>query len=90
MKKYEFEIAGLDCAACANEIQEGLNKNPEIKNANVNFAKMKLTYETDTLSSTSLPDSPSIISAVQIPLLSSRPVASSVLFLFQPQGEPSA
>ena len=31
MKKYEFEIAGLDCAACANEIQEGLNKNPEIK-----------------------------------------------------------
>ena len=50
MKKYEFEIAGLDCAACANEIQEELNKNPEIKNANVNFAKMKLTYETDTLS----------------------------------------
>ncbi|MEI3360865.1 MAG: heavy metal translocating P-type ATPase [Clostridia bacterium] len=50
MKKYEYEIAGLDCAACANEIQEGLNKNPEIKNANVNFAKMKLTYETDTLS----------------------------------------
>lgn len=50
MKKYEFEIARLDCAACANEIQEGLNKNPEIKNANVNFAKMKLTYETDTLS----------------------------------------
>ena len=31
MKKYEYEIAGLDCAACANEIQEGLNKNPEIK-----------------------------------------------------------
>lgn len=50
MKKYEYEIAGLDCAACANEIQEGLNKNPEIKNANVNFANMKLTYETDTLS----------------------------------------
>lgn len=50
MKKYEYEIAGLDCAACANEIQEGLNKNPEIKKANVNFAKMKLTYETDTLS----------------------------------------
>ena len=50
MKKYEYEIAGLDCAACANEIQEGLNKNPEIKNANVNFAKMKLIYETDTLS----------------------------------------
>ena len=50
MKKYEYEIAGLDCAACANEIQEGLNKNPEIKNVNVNFAKMKLTYETDTLS----------------------------------------
>lgn len=30
-EKYEYEIAGLDCAACANEIQEGLNKNSEIK-----------------------------------------------------------
>ena len=90
MKKYEYEIAGLDCAACANEIQEGLNKNPEIKNANVNFAKMKLTYETDTLSSTSLPDSPSIISAVQIPLLSSRPAASSAPVLSRLQDKPSA
>ena len=90
MKKYEYEIAGLDCAACANEIQEGLNKNPEIKNANVNFAKMKLTYETDTLSSTSLPDSPSIISAAQSPLLSSRPAASSAPVLSRLQDKPSA
>ncbi len=27
MKKYEFEIIGLDCANCANEIQEELIKN---------------------------------------------------------------
>ena len=35
MKKYEYEIAGLDCAACANEIQEGLNKNSAVKGKTV-------------------------------------------------------
>ena len=47
MKKYEFILKDLDCAACANEIQEKLAKNPELHNVNVNFAKLKLTYETD-------------------------------------------
>ena len=50
MKKYEFILKDLDCAACANEIQERLAKNPGIHNVNVNFAKLKLTYETDTVS----------------------------------------
>ena len=50
MKKYEFILKDLDCAACANEIQERLAKNPGIHNLNVNFAKLKLTYETDTVS----------------------------------------
>ena len=50
MKKYEFILKDLDCAACANEIQEKLAKNPELHNVNVNFAKIKLTYETDTVS----------------------------------------
>ena len=50
MKKYEFILKDLDCAACANEIQEKLAKNPELHNVNVNFAKLKLTYETDTVS----------------------------------------
>ena len=50
MKRYEFILKDLDCAACANEIQEKLSKNSELHNVNVNFAKLKLTYETDTVS----------------------------------------
>lgn len=50
MKKYEFILKDLDCAACANEIQEKLAKNHGLHNVNVNFAKLKLTYETDTVS----------------------------------------
>ena len=50
MKRYEFILKDLDCAACANEIQEKLAKNPGLYNVNVNFAKLKLTYETDTVS----------------------------------------
>lgn len=47
MKKYEFILKNLDCAACGNEIQEKLSKNPDLYNVNVNFAKLKLTYETE-------------------------------------------
>lgn len=50
MKRYEFILKDLDCAACANEIQEKLEKNPKLHNVNVNFAKLKLTYETDEVS----------------------------------------
>lgn len=50
MKKYEFILKDLDCAACANEIQEKLEKNPKLHNVNVNFAKLKLTYETNEVS----------------------------------------
>ena len=50
MKKYEFILKNLDCACCANEIQEKLQKNPKLHNVNVNFAKLKLTYETDEIS----------------------------------------
>ena len=50
MKRYEFILKDLDCAACANEMQEKLSKNSGLHNVNVNFAKLKLTYETDTVS----------------------------------------
>ena len=50
MKKYEFIIKDLDCAGCANEIQEMLEKNPKLYNVSVNFAKLKLTYETNEVS----------------------------------------
>ena len=50
MKKYEFILKNLDCAGCANEIQEKLSKNSKLYNVNVNFAKLKLTYQTDEVS----------------------------------------
>ena len=50
MKRYEFIVKDLDCAACANEIQEELEKHKELKNVNVNFSTLKLVYETDSLS----------------------------------------
>ena len=50
MKKYEFILKNLDCANCANKIQEKLEKNSKLHNVNVNFAKLKLTYETDEVS----------------------------------------
>ena len=50
MKKYEFILKDLDCAGCANKIQKKLSENPKLHNVNVNFGKLKLTYETDEVS----------------------------------------
>ncbi len=49
MKKYEFEIVDLDCADCANKIQVELSKMEGLHNVSVNFAKQKLSYETDSV-----------------------------------------
>ena len=50
MRKYEYKIIGLDCANCANKIQEELSKNKKLNNVSVNFAKQKLSYETESVS----------------------------------------
>ena len=50
MKKYEFILKDLDCANCANKIQELLSKNKDLKNVKVNFNTLKLVYETEKLS----------------------------------------
>jgi Cd2+/Zn2+-exporting ATPase len=50
LKKYEFTLNGLDCANCAREIEEGLQEIEGMENVVVNFAKLKLSYETDTVS----------------------------------------
>ena len=47
MKKYKHNISNLDCANCAREIEEALNKNKEFKNATVNFNTKKITYESE-------------------------------------------
>ena len=47
MKKYEFILKNLDCPGCASQIQQKLERNPKLYNVNINFAKLKLTYETE-------------------------------------------
>lgn len=47
MKKYKYNINNLDCAACAREIEEMLNKNEDFSNATVNFNTCKIAYESN-------------------------------------------
>ena len=47
MKKYKYNINNLDCANCAREIEENLNKNKDFKNVCVNFNTSKLMFESD-------------------------------------------
>ena len=47
MKKYKYNINNLDCANCAREIEEQLNKNKNFKNAIVNFNTKKISYESE-------------------------------------------
>ncbi len=47
MTKYKYNINNLDCANCAREIEEALNKNENFKNASVNFSTCKVVYESD-------------------------------------------
>lgn len=47
MSKYKYKINNLDCANCAREIEESLNKNENFKNVKVNFSTMMISYETD-------------------------------------------
>ena len=46
MKKYKYIINNLDCANCAREIEEGLNKDKRLCNVHVNFSTSKISYET--------------------------------------------
>ena len=47
MKKYRYNIINLDCANCAREIEEELNKNPKLNNVVVNFSTSIISYEAD-------------------------------------------
>jgi len=47
MKKYKYNINNLDCANCAREIEEQLNKNKNFKNAVVNFNTKKISYTSE-------------------------------------------
>ena len=45
MGKYKYHINNLDCANCAREIEEMLNKNENFNNASVNFNTCKVSFE---------------------------------------------
>ena len=45
MGKYKYHINNLDCANCAREIEEMLNKNENFNNASVNFNTCKVFFE---------------------------------------------
>ncbi len=47
MKKYKYNINNLDCANCAREIEETLNKRDDINNVIVNFNTSILSYESE-------------------------------------------
>ena len=49
MKSYEFILKNLDCANCANKIQNTLDQNKELSDVVVNFNTLKLKYKTNTL-----------------------------------------
>ena len=45
VKKFKLILSGLDCANCANKIENRVNDLPEVKEANLNFSVGKLTIE---------------------------------------------
>lgn len=47
MTKYKYNINNLDCANCAREVEEGLNKCERLNNVVVNFSTSKISYESD-------------------------------------------
>ena len=47
MQKYKYTINNLDCAACAREIEEMLNKHEDFSNVTVNFNTCKIAYESN-------------------------------------------
>lgn len=47
LKKYEYILKDLDCANCANKIQNKLAENPDYKNVVVNFNTLRLSLESE-------------------------------------------
>lgn len=45
MNKYKLKIKNLDCANCANKLENALQKIDIIKKASISFMTQKLTFE---------------------------------------------
>lgn len=44
MKDYKYKIEGLDCANCANELEESLRKIDLIENVSISFMMERLNF----------------------------------------------
>jgi len=47
MKKYKFKIEGLDCANCANELEESIQKLEGVVSVSISFLTLKMILEVD-------------------------------------------
>ena len=44
MKEYKFKLEGLDCANCANELENSLKGIEIIENVSISFMMQRLTF----------------------------------------------
>ena len=47
MTKYKYRLHNLDCANCANKIEEHLSKLPKLHNVCVNYSKLTLSFSSE-------------------------------------------
>ena len=47
MTKYKYRLHNLDCANCANKIEEHLKKLPNLYDVHVNYSKLMLSFSSD-------------------------------------------
>lgn len=47
MKNYRFTVKNLDCANCAKKIEDKIASYDEYKNVQLNFATLKLSFQTE-------------------------------------------
>lgn len=47
MKRFKFKIVGLDCAGCAQEVENKLNKNKDFSDVLVNFNNLTISFSSD-------------------------------------------
>ena len=45
MNKYKYKIKNLDCANCANKLEDELKKIEIIENVNISFMTQNITFE---------------------------------------------
>ena len=49
LKNYNYKLENLDCPNCAMKIEKALKKEETLNNVSINFSKLKLSFETDSL-----------------------------------------